>query len=279
MIWILWVLLVALLLALAGWYLLIETEGVYLGRRVVIWLYDLYAGRYDEIKDYEPHHEFLLLAVPLMNELRPQTDPLVLDVATGTGRLPLALLRHEQFSGQVVGLDLSRRMLQQAASKLDDDLAHVDLVYAPAAPLPFPDSAFDAVTFLEALEFVDDPQAVLAEIARVLRPGGVLLTTIRINVHTMPGKLWTTERMRAELDMLGLAAIRFEPWQVEYSKVWAQKPGDGAPVGPQPLEQLLRCPACGRREFAFDAPAFVCDRCGQRVPVGADGVVAWAGRM
>ena len=210
---------------MGAWWLLIETEGVYLGRRVVVWLYDVYAGRYDGIKQFEPHHEFLLLAVPIMNELRPQTDPLVLDVATGTGRLPLALLAHSQFTGRVIGVDLSRRMLAKAAAKLGNDLAHVDLLHAPAAPLPFDPDTFDAVTFLEALEFVDDPHAALAEIVRVLRPGGVLLTTLRVNVATMPGKLWSQEEVKSALAALGMTGVRFEPWQHEYIKVWARKPG------------------------------------------------------
>jgi hypothetical protein len=75
--------------AVAGllWYLLIETEGVYLGRRVVIWLYDVFATRYDGIKEYEPVWEMLLLTQPIMAINGNDDDPLILDIATGTGRL------------------------------------------------------------------------------------------------------------------------------------------------------------------------------------------------
>ena len=82
---------IALAIVALGWWLLIASEGVYLGRRVVIWLYDVYAGRYDDIKQYRRDIEHQFLAQPILDEFAPRTDPLVLDVATGTGRLPLAL--------------------------------------------------------------------------------------------------------------------------------------------------------------------------------------------
>ena len=80
------------------WYLLFETEGVYLGRGVVVRLYDWYASRYDDIKKFDDITEHLYLAQPIMRRIR-YNDPLVLDVATGTGRLPLALCQHASFEG------------------------------------------------------------------------------------------------------------------------------------------------------------------------------------
>ncbi|MBZ0308871.1 MAG: hypothetical protein K8I82_22580, partial [Anaerolineae bacterium] len=47
------------------WWLLITTEGVYLGRRVVILLYDLYASRYEHTKGYDPLYEARFLAWPI----------------------------------------------------------------------------------------------------------------------------------------------------------------------------------------------------------------------
>ena len=88
----LWLLLLVGLLLLSAWliwWLIFQTEGVYLGRRVVIWLYDVYATRYDGIVQHDDIDEHLYLAQPLLNRLE-HTAPHVLDVATGTGRLPLA---------------------------------------------------------------------------------------------------------------------------------------------------------------------------------------------
>ena len=89
------VLLVAGLYWLLHW-LLIRTEGVFLGRRMVVWLYDLAAGRYDAIKQFDPDTESAFVTWPLRRRLKAWPAPLVLDVATGTGRLPYFLLQEPE---------------------------------------------------------------------------------------------------------------------------------------------------------------------------------------
>lgn len=216
--------LVAVALVGLAWWLLVTTEGVYLGRRVVIGLYDLYARRYDRIKQFHPEYEHWLLANPILT-LLDDDAPLVLDVATGTGRLPLALCDHEAFSGRVVAADLSRRMLDVAAQKLRHDIAggRVVLLHSAAEALPCAANTFDVVTCLEALEFMTDPDAVLAELVRVLRPGGLLLISQRINTRAMPGKVWTDAGLRARLTALGVVWVEVEAWQADYHRVWGQK--------------------------------------------------------
>ena len=88
----------------------------------------------------------------------------VLDVATGTGLVAREL---ERRGCEVVGLDQSDAMMRSTES------AH-PLVQAQAERLPFPDGAFDAVTFTYLMRYVDDPAATMRELARVIRPGGVL---------------------------------------------------------------------------------------------------------
>lgn len=92
---------------------------------------------------------------------------LVLDVATGTGLVARDLAR--RFESRVVGLDQSAGMLRAAARRA---IPGVRLAGGDAQRLPFPDSSFDAITFTFLLRYVDDPGATLAELARVLRPGG-----------------------------------------------------------------------------------------------------------
>ncbi len=207
------------------WWLLIETEGVYLGKRVVIWLYDLYARRYDRVKQFDDYADQLLLAAPLLDRIQPQVDPLMLDVATGSGRLPLLMARNGRFAGHVAGLDHSRNMLDVAASKVKRERfgAFISLTRGDAMDLPFPDGAFDAVACLESLEFFPDLQAALAEFARVLRPGGVLLTSNRIKTRWMPGRTVSRARLAQILHACGMLSIEFEAWQEDYDKVWARK--------------------------------------------------------
>lgn len=97
----------------------------------------------------------------------------VLDVATGTGLVARELARKNL---RVVGVDQSPAMIRRAladvrAQGLEE---RVRLSVGQAQALPFADQAFDAVTFTYLLRYVDDPGGTLRELARVLRPGGVL---------------------------------------------------------------------------------------------------------
>ena len=207
------------------WWLLVETEGVYLGRRVVIALYDLVAQRYDRIKQFDAYADQVLVAQALLAAIAPKTDPLILDVATGTGRVPLLMASNAAFTGHVVGIDASSRMLSAAREKVAAQgfESMITLLRQDATKLPFPAAHFDVITCLEALEFMPDQVAVLAEMTRVLKPGGLLLTTIRIDTRWMPDRTWSEPKMRAALEALGLRDIHFAIWQADYTQVWARK--------------------------------------------------------
>jgi demethylmenaquinone methyltransferase / 2-methoxy-6-polyprenyl-1,4-benzoquinol methylase len=92
----------------------------------------------------------------------------VLDVATGTGLVASELLRR---GFRVTGLDQSPDMLEVARERFGD---RVELVEASAEKMPFEDDAFDHVTVTYLLRYVDDPAATMQELARVVRPGGVV---------------------------------------------------------------------------------------------------------
>jgi demethylmenaquinone methyltransferase / 2-methoxy-6-polyprenyl-1,4-benzoquinol methylase len=93
----------------------------------------------------------------------------VLDVATGTGMVAAELRGRADCA--VVGIDQSPEMLAAARARFADD-ARVELIEGQAEELPFADESFDAVTFTYLLRYVDDPQATVSELARVVRPGG-----------------------------------------------------------------------------------------------------------
>jgi demethylmenaquinone methyltransferase / 2-methoxy-6-polyprenyl-1,4-benzoquinol methylase len=92
----------------------------------------------------------------------------VLDVATGTGLVAAELIRQKGCT--VVGLDQSPEMLAVAHERLPD----VELVEASAESLPFADASFAALTFTYLLRYVDEPAETLAELARVVQPGGTI---------------------------------------------------------------------------------------------------------
>ena len=226
--WMLIALIVAglLLIGLFLYWLLVTTEGVYLGRRAVVWLYDVTAHRYDDIKEYDPADECLLVTRPVLNALHGVSRPRLLDVATGTGRVPFDLSQSPYFSGHIVALDDSRRMLDVARQKLASYQGHVEFVNHSAVPLPFPDEHFDAVTCLEALEFFPSDAAAVCEMVRVLRPASYLLVTRRCGRE---GRLFlhryrSRDSMRQMLEEAGLRQVQFHPWQVNYDLVTALKP-------------------------------------------------------
>jgi demethylmenaquinone methyltransferase/2-methoxy-6-polyprenyl-1,4-benzoquinol methylase len=97
----------------------------------------------------------------------------VLDVATGTGLVARDLARKNL---RVCGLDQSPAMLRRAVKGVAErGLAdRIRFVLGQAQAVPFADETFDALTFTYLLRYVDDPAATLRELARVVRPGGVV---------------------------------------------------------------------------------------------------------
>jgi SAM-dependent methyltransferase len=93
----------------------------------------------------------------------------VLDVACGPGNFTRAFA-DAAGDGLVVGLDASPTMLAQAARQRPGD--GVEYVRASATDLPFRDGSFDAVCCFAALYLIEDPLRAVAEIARVVAPGG-----------------------------------------------------------------------------------------------------------
>jgi ubiquinone/menaquinone biosynthesis C-methylase UbiE len=213
------------LLILIGYWQLVIAEGVYLGPRVVALLYDWTAHRYDRLKDFNPADEDYFLGRPLASALSDWDQPVVLDVATGTGRLPQTLLRQPDFDGRICGLDLSARMLRVAGQHTAPHSESVGLLWASADPLPFADDRFEAVTCLEALEFFSNAKAALDEMMRVLRPGGWLLITNRVGweAHLLPGHAWSRADLIEILRGLPVTDTSVRPWQTYYDLVWARK--------------------------------------------------------
>lgn len=105
--------------------------------------------------------------------LRPGPTGRVLDVATGTGDLALAMAATGHHP-QVVGLDLVPAMLARARDKAARRRARLPLVTGDGTRLPFADHSFDAVTIAFGIRNIPDRPAALAEMARVLVPGGHL---------------------------------------------------------------------------------------------------------
>jgi demethylmenaquinone methyltransferase / 2-methoxy-6-polyprenyl-1,4-benzoquinol methylase len=119
-----------------------------------------------------------------------------LDVATGTGLVAAELLRQ---GFEVTGVDQSPEMLAVARRRFGDE---VKLINASAEALPLDSASFDGLTFTYLLRYVSDPGATLAELARVVRPGG-LVASLEFGVpEGLARPLWVLY-VRAVLPLAG----------------------------------------------------------------------------
>lgn len=269
---------VLVLLALVGaaglcYWLVVVTEGAYLGSRAVAFLYDRGAATYDEIKQFDVVDDARALGLPLARGLRSVRRPLVLDVATGTGRVPLTLLRSLEFEGSIIGMDISMEMVREAKRKAEQYRERVTWLSKDALHLPFVDEGFDAVCCVEALELMSEPTGVLREMTRVLRAGGLLLTSNRRGVDALlfPRRAFSNDRLRAILAELPMTSVQIEQWQTYYDLVWARKEGELVPRnGTRAVGEVLRCPRCREESLLWEAARIVCRDCGASYPIEDD---------
>src|SRR4051794_20546017 len=110
----------------------------------------------------------------LVSRVQARPGDTVLDVATGTGAVAIELVR--RYGCSVVGIDQSAEMLGEARRRilLQAATRDIKLMEGRAEELPFEDGSFDALTFTYLLRYVDDPAATLRELARVVKPGGIV---------------------------------------------------------------------------------------------------------
>ncbi len=110
--------------------------------------------------------------VAILKKKQPQS---ILDIATGTGDLAINLV--ETGAKKIVGLDISAGMLEVGKKKINEKkLANtIEMVVGDSEDLPFKESSFDAVTVAFGVRNFDNLEKGLAEIYRVLKPGGTFV--------------------------------------------------------------------------------------------------------
>jgi demethylmenaquinone methyltransferase / 2-methoxy-6-polyprenyl-1,4-benzoquinol methylase len=138
-------------------------------------VFDRVAGRYDLMNDLMSlglHRAWKAFAVAIA---RPRPGERVLDVAAGSGDLAQAMARRVAPGGEVWLTDINRNMLERGRDRLLDAGRLAAAVQCDAERLPFPECYFDCVTVGFGLRNMTRKQAALAEMARVLKPGGRLV--------------------------------------------------------------------------------------------------------
>ncbi|MDX1610393.1 MAG: bifunctional demethylmenaquinone methyltransferase/2-methoxy-6-polyprenyl-1,4-benzoquinol methylase UbiE [Halofilum sp. (in: g-proteobacteria)] len=151
-------------------------------------VFDSVASRYDLMNDLMSGGLHRLWKRFTLARAGTRPGESVLDLATGSGDLALGHARGLQGRGRLLASDINASMLARGRDRLIDagpGLA-IDYVQADAQALPFADRTFDCVTIGFGLRNVTDQAAALAEMTRVLRPGGRLV----ILEFSQPAAAW-----------------------------------------------------------------------------------------
>jgi len=166
-----------------------------------------YAARRDEDPGFVPQ---LTIASDMLRGEHGRT----LDIGCATGSA-FPMLRAREFD--VVGMDLSSRMIAFAKQRYADDRG-IEVSRGDAEFLPFAAASFDAVTCLGVFEFLPDYTPALREIARVLRPGGLLVLSVQNGIspyyvtHAVAqATVWRAWRLMKPMLRRGASATAYTP--------------------------------------------------------------------
>lgn len=174
--------------------------------------------------------------------------PVVLDAGAGQGTFSRRLAER---GFQVTSTDVSPAAVEVLRARLGDRVRQADL-----EALPFPEGSFDAVVLGEVLEHVKDDAKGLAEVRRVLRPGGLLAASVPANPARFgPSDVWAGHHRRYTREGLvrlcaeaGLEVERCVPWGFPFSALYhrhvyerhLERRGTAAPsAGQRPVVALV----------------------------------------
>ena len=147
-------------------------------------------GRYDRLAELLSMGQNGRWRRAMVDHIVPDHPELILDVACGPAGVSLQLA--DRTSARVVGVDLTLDMLRQGQRNvMERGMAdQVQLVAGRAEQTPFADSTFDALTFTYLLRYVDDPQATLIELARLVKPGGAVASLEFLLPQSLFWRIW-----------------------------------------------------------------------------------------
>jgi ubiquinone/menaquinone biosynthesis C-methylase UbiE len=130
-----------------------------------------------------PHLEHLKKLLPDLLNGR------LLDLGSGKGKLLLAVA---EAGGSIVGLEYNPVYIIEAQRRLVEQGLQVEIIQGRAEQLPFVDNSFDFINMSELIEHVQEPEAVLREAYRVLRPGGSIYVSVpnRFGAYDPHFHLW-----------------------------------------------------------------------------------------
>ncbi len=210
--------------SLGSWRLSVERSAFDQG--VLAAHYDKKSEQWQNIVDrygFVPAYQGLIQGVMCHPHYRQHASSLrVLDAGVGTGAMSAAFREHMDGHLVLDAVDISQAMLQQAQQRLRHPKTTLNLRRANLANLPYADSSFDVVLAAHVIEHLPDPKVALAELYRVLKPGGILIGSItRTSLFgALVQMLWRTHRVSSSvalnwLNACGLQATRIIPYRTD----------------------------------------------------------------
>ncbi|MFT3795117.1 bifunctional demethylmenaquinone methyltransferase/2-methoxy-6-polyprenyl-1,4-benzoquinol methylase UbiE [Flavobacterium sp.] len=151
-------------------------------------MFDTISGNYDGLNrviSFGVDVKWRKKVLKLVSDKNPKT---ILDIATGTG--DLAILMAQTSAQKIIGLDISAGMLEVGRKKIEEKkLSHkIELLLADSENMPFEDNTFDAITVAFGVRNFEHLEVGLAEILRVLKPGGIFVILETSNPTKFPFK-------------------------------------------------------------------------------------------
>lgn len=152
-----------------------EIEGIQTPSRHEVWkMFDRIARRYDLLNRLLSFGRDVAWRRQVASYLPPGDSLTVLDIATGTGDLLISVYENSERVKTGVGIDMAVRMLELGEAKIAQKglSGWLSVREGDARAIPFPDRSYDAVTIAFGIRNVDPVETGLAEMRRVLKPGG-----------------------------------------------------------------------------------------------------------
>jgi SAM-dependent methyltransferase len=215
-----------------------------------------YKWRWSHVDESETRDGY----VALLNRLRPSDDPAsypsttawidarsgerILEVGCGNGAVACAVARNTPDLVELVGIDNSAAMIEEAQGRLRGKDLPVIFSVADAHHLPFPDASFDRSYAMEVFVILPDPQRALAEMMRVTRPGGTVCLNesdcdTRAMVGSDPELTRRVMRYIGDHEFNGDAARNLVGWLKELGWAMNLVPTVGVMEGPSFLQSVL----------------------------------------
>ena len=163
-------------------------------------------------------------AIELMNI---PAEASVLDVGCGSGWAS-RLMAEKASAGSVTGIDISDEMVQ-VARESSTAVSNVKFEVASAEKLPFADATFTHAFSMESLYYYADIPGALAEIKRVLRPGGRFVTVVDLYLESRPTHQWVAD-LKVPVELLSTAEYRSLFGGAGFTNVMDQRIYDPRPV-------------------------------------------------